>query len=316
MSKYDPESGFGYAVEGFPLFVDFFFILSGFVIGLTYSGSVSTTKGIFTFLRRRIARIYPLYLLTLLAFMTPALLGMSRNPDKWTAASILSDMLLVKNWPVASEFPFNFPAWSISVEWAMYLAFPLIMVLYRWAGMWALAVLIILGFAGLQYTVYAGLTHIPSWFGNIGPIRALPTFCAGIVISQTYDRVKIPYALWWGLFAFLFAVLLMMLHVNNYLAIVVVFIATFLTANAYVSSSKTVLDRPIFLTLGNASYSLYMWHAFFFTAFIDFLWPRISTGRPTLFYGAMVIAILIGFSIGSYRLFERPARNFISGVRK
>jgi peptidoglycan/LPS O-acetylase OafA/YrhL len=316
MSKYDPEYGFGYAVGNFALFVDFFFILSGFVIGLTYSDSVSTAAGIFTFLRRRIARIYPLYLLTLLAFMAPALFGFSRNPDKWTTASILSDVLLVKNWPVPSQLPFNFPAWSISVEWAMYLAFPLIMVLYRRAGMWALAALIVLGLAGLEYTIYAGLTDIPSWFGNISPIRALPTFCAGILISQTYDRVKIKNALWWGLSSFLLAILLMMLHANNYLAVSVVFVATFLTANAYVSAPKTVLDHPVFLTLGDASYSVYMWHAFFFTAFLDFLWPRISTGQPTLWYGAIVALGLVMFSVASYRLFERPARNFISGRKR
>src|SRR5439155_3018897 len=98
MSKYDSESGVGYAVGNFALFVDFFFILSGFVIGLTYAESVNSAEGIFTFLRRRIARIYPLYLLTLLAFTVPAVLGVSRNPDKWTAGSILSDVLLVKNW--------------------------------------------------------------------------------------------------------------------------------------------------------------------------------------------------------------------------
>jgi len=313
MAKYDAEAGLGYLVQHFALFVDFFFILSGFVIGLTYSGSVDTAGGIFTFLRRRIARIYPLYGLTLLLFMVPWMLGLSRNPDKWTAASIMSDALLVKNWPISSPYPFNFPAWSISVEWAMYLAFPLIMLLYRWASVWALAFLIAGGIAGIDYAVRAHLTEIPNLFGNISPLRALPTFCAGIVISQTYGSVAIRHASLWGFSAFVVAIVLMVAHASNYLVIGILFAATFLTANAYTKSPHTFLDSSITRVLGDASYSVYMWHALFFSAFIDFLWPRLFIGKPSLWFGALLAVLIVSFSIASYRIFERPARNLISG---
>lgn len=313
MARYDAEGGLGYFVQHFALFVDFFFILSGFVIGLTYGDSVDTAGGILTFLRRRMARIYPLYGLTLLLFMVPWMLGLSRNPDKWTAASIISDALLVKNWPISSAYPFNFPAWSISVEWAMYLSFPLIMLLYRWASVWALALLIGGGIAGIDYTIRAHLTEIPNLFGNISPLRALPTFCAGIVISQTYDNVVIRHADLWGLSAFVTAIVLMVTHASNYLVIGVLFAATFFTANAYTKSPHTFLDSWITRVLGDASYSVYMWHALFFTTFIDFLWPRFFIGKPSLWFGILLAALIVPFSIASYRIFERPARNLISG---
>ena len=316
LAKYETDRGFGFAVGHFPLFVDFFFILSGFVIGLTYSDSVSTTGAILIFLRRRIARIYPLYLLTLLIFMTPAMFGMSRNPEKWKFASIAQDMLLVKSWPISSQLPFNFPAWSISVEWAMYLAFPLIMLFYRRVGIWALVFLIAAGFAGIEYVIYAKLTDLPTWFGNISPIRALPTFAAGILIALTYRAVTIPHSLWLGCFAFLLAAVAMMVHLSNYIVIALFFACTFLTANAYAKVEKTIFDSPIFMTLGNASYSLYMLHAIFLTVSIDFLWSRLSTSSPPLWYGALVAAALFLFSIASYRIFERPARNFISGRKR
>lgn len=130
----DASAGFGYFVGNFAMFVDFFFILSEVVIGLGHANSVARIKDTFTFLRRRIARTYPLYLLTLLIFMAPALFGLSQNSEKWTTVPIAADMLLVKSWPLHPQLLFNFRAWSISVEWAMYLAFPLIMLLYRCIG--------------------------------------------------------------------------------------------------------------------------------------------------------------------------------------
>jgi peptidoglycan/LPS O-acetylase OafA/YrhL len=56
-------------VEHFQLFVDFFFVLSGFVIARTYRDSVRDVSEITTFLWRRIARIYPLHVLMLLVFL-------------------------------------------------------------------------------------------------------------------------------------------------------------------------------------------------------------------------------------------------------
>lgn len=307
---YDPAAGFGYVVNDFYIFVDFFFILSGFVIGLGYANSVASFSDIFTFLRRRIARIYPLYLLTLLIFIAPALFGVSQNPEKWTAASILKDMLLVKSWPLHSQLPFNYPAWSISVEWAMYLAFPLIMVHCRRFGPIALIAMAAVGFGVTEYLIRSGEIH-----ENLSPIRALPTFAIGMLISRYYQFARIPHALWIGVGIFCIAVLAMSVHANTYVILALFAGSIFLTANGYSDRPKTIFESPMCLTLGNASYALYMLHALFLSAFVEKAWPKLSSGQPPLWYGALIASILLPASILTFRIFERPARDFINGRR-
>jgi peptidoglycan/LPS O-acetylase OafA/YrhL len=314
-AKYDPTGGFGYAVGDFALFVDFFFILSGFVIGLTYSNSVATLAGIFAFLRRRIARVYPLYLLTLLIFLIPAALGISRSPIHGIP-SIIQDALLVKSWPIHSELPYNFPAWSVSVEWAMYLLFPIIMFFVNRFGNLALVALIVAGFAGIEYCLVAGVISPPLWFQNVSPIRALPTFSAGILIARTFRLIVVPRALLIGSFLFVTAITLMVVHADTYIVLSLMAAAIFVTANSYLSEAPSILDSRFCLELGNASYSLYMLHALFLTITVDFLWPRVSSGQPSILYGALVGVVLVMFSVLTFSLFEKPARDFISARKK
>src|SRR5581483_6537358 len=70
------DSGISPAWNGsYGLFVDMFFILSGFVISYSYPAGSIGIRGYARFLVRRIARIYPLHLLTLLAFVALAWIG-------------------------------------------------------------------------------------------------------------------------------------------------------------------------------------------------------------------------------------------------
>lgn len=313
-AKYDPSSDIGHLVGNFALFVDFFFILSGFVIALTYSDSVRSTPQIFDYLRRRIARIYPIYFLTLMVFLAPALIGASRNPGKWTTGSILSDIFLVKTWPLHAQLPFNYPAWSINVEWAMYLAFPLIMLLYRRLGIPLLICLILAGFGGIEYLMVNGGIEPPLWFANISPARALPTFAIGILIAETFRSIKIPYALPFGVAAFCCAVAATILYLNVYLILILFSASIFLTANGS-AGERTIFDTKLFSVLGNASYSLYMLHAIALTALVDIAWPKLSGSQPPLWYGAVVLLATTLAAIASFHLIENPTRDLLSGKR-
>ncbi|MGK7864662.1 acyltransferase family protein [Falsiroseomonas sp. E2-1-a4] len=84
-----------------------------------------------TFYGFRLARIYPLHLVILLAYLSvPAALALfSRgglpeegfDPEYWVAS-----LLLIQNWGMFEELRWNIPAWSISTEWFAYLVFPLL----------------------------------------------------------------------------------------------------------------------------------------------------------------------------------------------
>jgi peptidoglycan/LPS O-acetylase OafA/YrhL len=110
------------------LFVDFFFILSGFVMCHVYGRSFSTDvtrHGYAKFMRARFARIYPLHLLLLAIYVGLASLGMKQtteNPE-W---SILAQIFLVHALGIFDHTTWNIPSWSISVEWWTYILFPFV----------------------------------------------------------------------------------------------------------------------------------------------------------------------------------------------
>ena len=110
------------------LAVDLFFVLSGFVMALSYGpafGERFSLRVFAAFLWRRVARLYPLYGTILVARLvyTGLRYGRFDLPRPWIAAplahpwtAIPANVLLVQSWGLA---PSSIgPAWSISTEWA------------------------------------------------------------------------------------------------------------------------------------------------------------------------------------------------------
>jgi len=115
------------------LSVDVFFVISGVIITRVYATRVKDRRSYLQYLVRRIARIYPLHLLTLLLmaglYLKGPALGLVVNGDD-RVASFLRNVFLVNAWWRFS-LSFNIVAWSISVEWLCYLLFPLMLYLLR-----------------------------------------------------------------------------------------------------------------------------------------------------------------------------------------
>jgi peptidoglycan/LPS O-acetylase OafA/YrhL len=108
------------------LSVDVFFVLSGFVMALTYAGHFvdGFTPGAYReFLLRRFARIYPLYVVTLLPFVLVMACGpWHRFRD--AMPMIAANALLLQ--ASGATVSLNAPAWSIGAEAAIYPLFPLL----------------------------------------------------------------------------------------------------------------------------------------------------------------------------------------------
>lgn len=123
--------------------VDLFFILSGFVLTWNYldrMGQSWSTRTTLRFLWLRLARVWPVYLITM--HLAAAWIIFTRNVghvpspavDQLTATSYLRQLLLVQLWfePYFDGTSWDGPAWSISAEWLAYLLFGvLILVIFR-----------------------------------------------------------------------------------------------------------------------------------------------------------------------------------------
>lgn len=297
----------------FYLFVDLFFMLSGFVIACGYSDTVATLPDILTYLRRRLAQIYPLYFLTLMLFAIPALFGMSQFSA--SPAAILSQLALVNSWPLDAAPPFNYPAWSISVEWAMYLLFPLLMLLRRCGGALVLVAIVAIGF--LANEALLGTLPRPFWYLDLNPVRAIPTFAIGILIFIIFRPLSFRYGVWIGLAAFLAAVALMIADANVYAVLALFSLVILLTACGEFARRPALFDHWICRTLGDASYSIYMLHAFILTVFVELLWKGHFGGADLpVAYAVAIGLFIIALSIVTFRRFEKPMRDMISGRRK
>ena len=111
--------------------VDLFFVLSGFVMALSYGRLFedgSTWSGFIVFLGRRLARIYPLYAVVTLILAAAVVSGHSDRLHLGDLRTVLpANLLMIQSWTTIPDL--EAPMWSISTEWAAYLVFPLLLAL-------------------------------------------------------------------------------------------------------------------------------------------------------------------------------------------
>lgn len=116
------------------IWVDFFFILSGFILVHAYKSVFAqgiSWRAVVTFYKARFFRIYPLHLFTLglLIALECTKVVVGRGFEGYNSpAALVQNIFLVQNWIPGSGFSWNMPAWSISTEVAAYFLFPLGMV--------------------------------------------------------------------------------------------------------------------------------------------------------------------------------------------
>jgi peptidoglycan/LPS O-acetylase OafA/YrhL len=186
------------AAPGGYLAVDLFFMMSGVVISHAYETRFRAGMGTREFMRARLIRLYPLYLLgTLLgiAVTLGSLLG--RNINNWDPSSLFQAALLALLFlpnlsarPVNELFPLNIPCWSLFLEILINLLFVIFWPLLTSRRLIVLSLLT--GCAvGLAILHEGGLDQgsIASDF-PVGLVRTVFGFSVGVLLARHIPRER------------------------------------------------------------------------------------------------------------------------------
>ena len=306
-------------LEQFGHFVDFFFVLSGFVLMHTYGATITNAPSCCAFIRKRVARLYPLHLLTSIPWIAGgaiiAILALEVNhADEFDAALVAPTLLLVHAWGFTSHPGMNFPSWSISAEFFVYLLFPaLALVLARIRPIAFIATSLLFAIAMEAIRFLLDMRSFTEATFDFGMLRAVPTFMAGMAtyaIVMALARARIPWVLAHGFMLLVLA--LMLLHASTYVLLLFYPFAVGLIAIAE-RGAPSLLARPFFARLGDASYGVYMLHSIVQIACVGLVRKFNLVTLPELVAVAIAGTVLITvLAMMSFAWFETPARRLIS----
>ena len=172
--------------------VTFFFILSGFILSYSYNEKSKTNKIDFIdFMSARIARIYPLHILTLmLAIPISLLVTLKITPLSNTIDTFFLNASLTQALYSSQEtyFSFNAPSWSLSVEMFFYLMFPLL-IRMRTSTLLIFAILLL----AMKYMTDRGMGSTPiHYIMYIAPAMRVPDFIFGLILFRIFDKSNKP----------------------------------------------------------------------------------------------------------------------------
>jgi peptidoglycan/LPS O-acetylase OafA/YrhL len=311
------------------LFVDFFFLLSGFVLAYVYLGdrrAAFSAAEARAFIIARIARVYPLHLLTLLLLLAfhGALVGMAAGgiigaPQAMPggAAQFGAHLLLAQSWGFFKDVGWNIPSWSISTEFAAYLAFPLIVYALIRARRIALASMLAFSIA---FYVYIGATtgNLDLTVG-VALVRCFAGFFIGVAIYLARDFFNLLGER--TLSAIQIAAVAIMLALFELTMNDALLIAPFAALVAATSGDRgavaRALSHPVMTKLGDWSYAVYLLHVPVIHIVGFFFWRTL--GRPEalpdplarILWIALIYAVTIIAARVVYERFEMPARKAI-----
>ena len=289
-------------IRGGYLAVTTFFVLSGFVLARSYAETRWTGRSLLRYGAGRLARVYPVYVLSL-AVVAPFILA-DGTPGK--APLVAAHGLLLQGWLGHLPVSWNTPAWSLSCEIFFYLSFPLAAGFMQGSG-WRKTLGVAAAACCLTRVLWAA--GVPD---EIKPLIHLSDFLMGIAASRVYDLLVESGRLRSGRWLYLTGlaagaaliawpqVLPHAIDLNtalrplNALLLIGFALGGGVTARA--------LSTRLAVYLGKSSYAMYILH-------VPLLWWYLRWSRSAS--GAIYILAVIAVSAAVYKFIEEPANRYL-----
>jgi peptidoglycan/LPS O-acetylase OafA/YrhL len=255
--------------RGSSIFVELFFVLSGFVLAHGYGAKKDLA--FLGFMRSRFYRLYPLHLFMFLVFLLLEIGklaayeygGFTFNNIPFTGSTAISEalpnLLLIQSWtPMTNHLSFNYPSWSISIEFYLYFLLFLSIVLFNkfkniiWCSIAVTALSLIASESELL----------------VGPVlRGLSCFFGGALMYLLYKKVahiritKLSGSILEVSIVITVVVVVKSEFVYQSIAATILFYLAILAFSFESGIVSSLLKLRPFQELGKLSYSIYMTHA-------------------------------------------------------
>lgn len=321
------------------LAVDFFFVLSGFVIGYAYDGRWKKGMTAGRFMLRRVIRLHPM---VIFAIVFGAVAYLIQGSVKWDGTSVpvssllwalLLGMFLIPILPGAGidvrgngeMFPLNGPSWSLFFEYIGSILYAIVLHKLPRRALQLVVAVSAVGLAACAFSNMSGAYSIGvgwsladgGFFG--GFFRLSFSFSIGLLMSREFKPRRIRGAFW--LCAAVIAVLMACPYVGgnepsawnaayDLLCTLVIFPAV-----VYIGACGNTTDAfssKVCNFLGALSYPVYIVHYPIMYMFYAWVWSHGYTFAQVwpvcavLFPGILIFAWLV------MRYYDTPVRRFLS----
>lgn len=306
------------------LAVDFFFCLSGFVIGYAYDDRIGK-MGIANFFKSRLIRLHPLVvlgsILGLLAFLFDPF---GNQATAYSAGKItvffITSVLLIP-YPQMPErffnlFSFNAPAWSLFWEYVANVVYALMLCRVKRP---LLLILTITAAIAVFFVAHRAGSILGGWDGKSfwdGCARISYSFLAGLLVyrSQWIIKNKMGFT---ALAVLLFLAFIMPHSKFNWLTepLVVVFYFPLLIALGAGAILSPGLKKLCVFS-GNISYPLYMTHYAVIWMFANYYAAHKPPAGQLAVIIAVSVVLLAGIAWLVMLIYDMPVRRYLTGKRK
>lgn len=336
---YVPPIEYGY------LFVDLFFVLSGFVITATYSQRMTTFAGLAPFLIRRFGRLFPLMIFSTVLFVISFDLGIwakrtlielgytsvFKNPSALafmvpSLPEIVGTALFAQGMGVFDHLILNKVSWSISVEFYTYLLFASLWVAL--GGKSRIIASAVLGLGGVAVAVWATLSvhdclRNKSCYDvsyDFGFARCMGAFFLGAFSFQISKLVEFSANKAQALTLIALVALFAFIRQYPALAFAFPFVFAFMVVSICRDTGflATVLQHKPWQILGQRSFSIYMLHPIVLLlmgplgGFVNRIHSPLTAAVLTLLAIAVYLGVVVVIAGWSYNTIESPSRAWFS----
>ncbi|MET0329896.1 MAG: acyltransferase [Dyella sp.] len=312
------------------LLVDFFFVLSGFVLSRSFDRAGRRQQ----FGRNvwaRIARMYPLHLLTLLVIVAVDGLNQAAGHPPRAANDgyhLALNLMLLQSSGLQHDYSFNGPSWSISAEFLINVVFLGLIARGGRLGRWAMA-LMALACAGVlvHYGILDHGVPVQGMLGGVLDVSLVRCWLGFFIGTQCYryyqarQRDGVLVAHWRGDVVGVGALVLVLAYMARLIPqshwgdvlLAALGFPGLILGTLHSRHLRGLLQRRPLTYLGEISYSIYLVH---FPLIVISLWVAgftgpLPMGSPWMLAGFYVL-VLVSAS-ASYRYVEMPSKRWLAG---